>query len=415
MKSNPFHALIFLSALTGAATAAHAQGTPTAAAPAPAGEAGPNVGVTPKGGGMFIKSDDGRAVVRLMGYAQPTFIATAQSNKQAYKVPSFFVRRARADFKAEFDSLYTLFFEYDGAPVTTFGPTLAAPVSAGQSLVEAYAQAVLVRNYLTFRMGKYIQPFSAENLRSSRALATVERFQALNALIGLPAFDAKIGAMAFGTLDPAKRVKYYLGVNNGNGTASVGGDVRDNNSDKDFIARLEYSLGPTFRAGVAGDWDKQKGQSLYLRSYSSAIYDSVRVYGSRMAVDVDLHSQLNALGLEAEWLWANFSDTNATLHGGYAQASYWVKGSEAEGGIEPLLRLEYTTLAADNPPAPAGEADGATLISTTLGVNWWMNGWTRWQLNLIEETTTKKGNAVYAAAESGRFLPTLFAQFQIKF
>jgi phosphate-selective porin len=395
MKSNSLHALVFLFAATGAATAALAQ-TPAAA------EAAPNVGITPKGGGLFIKSDDGRAVVRLMGYAQPTFIATAESNKQGYKVPSFFVRRARADFKAEYDSLYTLFFEYDGGP------------AAGTSLVEGYAQAALVKDYLNFRMGKYIQPFSAENLRSSRALETVERFQALNALIGLPAFDAKLGAMFFGTLDPAKQVKYFLGVNNGTGaTAGTGGDVRDNNSDKDFIGRFEFSPGKIFRVGVAGDYDKEKAQTLSVKSYSGATFDSLHVYGTRIGLDVDLHSQLNNLGLEAEWLWADFSDTGASLNGGYVQAGYWVKGSEAEGGIEPLLRLEYTHVSADHPPVP--DADGATLMAATLGVNWWMNGWTRWQFNLIEETTSKKGNGTYAAAEDGRYLPTLFAQFQIKF
>ena len=395
-KFIPATALVL--ALSGAVSAQAPAGSPAASGTSP------QVGVTAKGGGMFIKSEDGRAIVRLMGYAQPTFIATAVSNKQAYKVPSFFVRRARADFKAEFDSLYTLFFEYDAGP------------TSGTSLVEGYAQAALVRDYLNFRMGKYIQPFSAENLRSSRGLETVERFQALNALIGLPAFDAKIGAMVFGTLDPGKQVKYFLGVNNGNGTAANTGDVRDNNSDKDFIARLEYSPGKVFRVGVAGDYDKQRAQTLTVRSYSGAIFDSIRVYGTRMALDVDLHSQLNALGLEAEWIWANFADTNASLHGGFVQAGYWVKGSEAEGGIEPVVRLEYTQVAADNPAVPTpSEVDGATLMSATLGLNWWLNGWTRWQLNLIEETTSKKGNGAYAAADDGRFLPTVFAQFQIKF
>jgi hypothetical protein len=219
--------------------------------------------------------------------------------------------------------------------------------------------------------------------------------------------------MLFGTLDPGKRFKYFLSVNNGNGTAASTGDVRDNNSDKDWIARVEYSPGKALRVGVAGDFDKERGQTLIVKSYSGAAYDSLRVHGARTALDVDVHSQLNALGLEAEWLWAAFPDTGATLHGGYVQAGYWVKGNEADGGIEPLVRVEYTTLAADHPPVPA--ADGATLISATLGVNWWLNGWTRWQLNLIGETTSKKGNGAYAAADDGRFLPTAFAQFQIKF
>lgn len=413
MKPKSRYALAFLFALIGAASALQAQAQ-APANPAPGSSdgagSGPNVGVTPKGGGVFIKSDDGRAIVRLMGYAQPTFLATAVSNKQAYKVPTFYVRRARADFKAEYDSLYTLFFEYDGGS------------AAGTSLVEGYAQAALVRNYLNFRLGKYIQPFSAENLRSSRALETVERFQALNALIGLPAYDAKIGAMLFGTLDPGKQFKYFLSVNNGGGTAPLtstagnGGDVRDNNSAKDWILRLEYSPTKAFRIGVAGDYDEEKGQTLSLKSYSGAVYDSLHVHGARVGVDVDVHFQMNALGLEGEWLWANFPDTNAALQGGYAQVAYWVKGSEAEGGIEPLFRLEYTTVSADHPiGALPSEVDGATLITGTLGVNWWMNGWTRWQLNLIEELTSKEGNGAYAGKDGDLMLPTLFAQFQIKF
>jgi phosphate-selective porin len=366
----------------------------------PAGGGGPLVGLTGKGGGVFIKSEDGRGVVRLMGYAQPSFMATAESNKQAFKVPSFYVRRARADFKAEYDSLYTLFFEYDGGP------------AAGTALVEGYAQASLVRDYLNFRMGKYIQPFSAENLRSSRALATVERFQALNAVIGAGNYDAQIGAMLFGALNPAKTAKYFLSVVNGNSNASSGGNVKDNNSDKDFIARVEFSPSKALRVGVAGDIDKQPGQTLALKSYSGATFDTVRVYGARTGLDVDLHSQIGNLGMEAEWLWAGFADTNAALHGGYVQAGYWVKGSEAEGGIEPLLRLEYSTLSADAAPS---EVNGATMMAATLGVNWWMNAWTRWQLNLIGETTSKKGNAAYAGSDDGRFLPTLLAEFQIKF
>lgn len=372
-------------------------------APAPASaiaETGPLVGLTGKGGGVFIKSEDGRGIVRLMGYAQPSFMATAESNKQPFKVPTFYVRRARADFKAEYDSLYTLFFEYDGGP------------AAGASLVEGYAQASLVRDYLNFRMGKYIQPFSAENLRSSRALPAVERFQALNAIIGAGNYDAQIGAMLFGVLNPAKTVKYFLSVVNGNSNASSGGNVRDNNSDKDFIARLEFSPSKALRVGVAGDIDKQPGQTLSLKSYSGAVFDTIRTYGPRTGLDVDLHSQLDRLGLEAEWLWTDFADTNAALQGGYVQASYWVKGGEAEGGIEPLLRLEYSTLSADGAPS---EVNGATLMAATLGVNWWMNAWTRWQVNLIGETTSKKGNAAYAGSDDGRILPTLLAEFQIKF
>ncbi|MEO7424833.1 MAG: porin [Fibrobacteria bacterium] len=390
-KSHVLGLLVGLSA-TALFSQAPADSGLAPAAPKPAG-------LTAKGGGVFINSEDGRGVIRFMGYAQPVFMLTAESNKQAYKVPTFFVRRARADFKAEYDSLYTLFFEFD------------AGTAAGTSLVEGYTQAALIKDHLNFRLGKYIQPFSAENLRSSRALETVERFQALNTLIGLPAFDANIGAMLFGTVDAGKTLKYYLSVNNGTNTAAQGGNVKDGNSDKDMIARLEFAPNKMFKLGAAYDYDKEKAQTLAMKSYSGAVYDSLRVYGARHAVDVDAHAVLGKLGLDAEWLMAMFPDTNAAFQGGYAQVAYWVKGSEAEGGWEPLFRAEYSKLSADNAPP---EVDGCTMMAFTLGVNWWANQWARWQVNIIEETTSGKGNAVYAAKD-GKFLPTAFAEFQIKF
>jgi phosphate-selective porin len=404
MNRNPGYLLVLALLASGSAAFAQTPADTLATQAPPSPGTGAPAGITGKGAGAFIKSEDGRGVVRLMGYAQPTFIATAESNRQPYKVPSFFVRRARADFKAEYDSLYTLFFEFDAGP------------AAGTSLVEGYTQAALIRDRLNFRLGKYIQPFSAENLRSSRALATVERFQALNAFIGLPAADAQNGAMLFGNIDADKRLKYYLSVNNGNNTASQGGNFKDNNASKDYIGRIEFSPSKAFRAGLGLDYATELGQTLTLRSYSGAAYDSIRVHGDRQAIDVDLRGTVANIGLEAEWLMAMFPDTNAALQGGYVQAAMWVKGSEAEGGIEPLLRVEYSTVTADNVPAPFLEDDvsGALLMSYTLGVNYWMNQWSRWQVNLIGETTSGKGNGALSR-EDGRFLPTLFAQFQIKF
>lgn len=110
---------------------------------------------------------------------------------------------------------------------------------------------------------------------------------------------------------------------------------------------------------------------------------------------------------------ADFADTNVTLQGGYFQAGFRAAGSEAEGGLEPLLRLEYTRLGVKGAANP--EVDGATLMAATLGANYWMNQWARRQLDVIAETTSKKGNGDYAGASSGRILPTAMAQFQIKF
>jgi phosphate-selective porin len=140
-------------------------------------------GLNPQGGGLFVKSPDGKTLFRLYGYAQPTFTYSDRDNGATFEETDFRVRRARIDFSADYDDRYKLFVEVDGAPAD------------GTSLVEAYAQAAYVRDRHYLRFGKFISPFSTENLRSSRALDTVERFQALNAMFSLPALDVQFGPM----------------------------------------------------------------------------------------------------------------------------------------------------------------------------------------------------------------------------
>src|ERR1700709_2284858 len=160
-------------------------------------------GINPQGGGVFVKSPDGQALFRLYGYAQPTFTYTARDNGLAFGETDFRVRRARLDFAADYEERYKLFVEVDAAPAD------------GTALVEAYVQAAYVKDRQYLRFGKFITPFSTENLRSSRALDTVERYLALNAAFTLPALDVQFGPMLWGYLDPGKKVTYYAGVGKG--------------------------------------------------------------------------------------------------------------------------------------------------------------------------------------------------------
>ncbi len=78
------------------------------------------------------------------------------------------------------------------------------------------------------------------------------------------------------------------------------------------------------------------------------------------------------------------------------------------GGLQPLLRLEYAEL---DGKATAG-IDGDSIAAVTLGLNWFLNGNVRFQINYIGEYFNGAGNA-NIGDESYR--STLLTQLQFKF
>ena len=63
--------------------------------------------------------------------------------------------------------------------------------------------------------------------------------------------------------------------------------------------------------------------------------------------------------------------------------------------------------------APSFEKIGLKLEAVTLGANVWFNGWTRWQINAIEEHFDGRGNGPFKAGAGWR--PTVLSQLQVKF
>lgn len=360
-------------------------------------------GINPQGGGVFVKSPDGQALFRLYGYAQPTFTYTDKDNGLAFEQTDFRVRRARLDFAADYQERYKLFVELDAAPAD------------GTALVEGYVQAAYVRDRHYLRFGKFITPFSTENLRSSRALDTVERYLALNAAFSLPALDVQFGPMLWGYLDPGKKVSYYLGVWNGNssaGAAVVGGqrgNARDNNGAKEVQGRLNVKWTDELTTGAAFDADREEEQTLTLASYSGGKFVGLTVRGRRRGYDLDAHWKRGRLSLDSEWLGFDFRDSAAKLGGGYGQVAFWARGSEANGGVQPLVRAEVAQLSG-NALIPI---DGRKIVAVTAGANVWFNGWTRWQIDLIGEHFDGRGNGAFKSGSGWR--PTVLNQLQIKF
>lgn len=170
------------------------------------------------GQGVQWHSTDSLAAFRILGYVQSTGNVNfyARGNNPSNE---FNVRRARIDLDFDYRDPYQVFFEFDAKGSRT-------------EMVLAQLDVKYGNNHYV-RVGKFITPFSAENLRSSRSLSTIERYTALNSMFLLPALNTQYGVMLLGQ---ASNASYYLSLTNGNGKASQ--NISENNSAKDIQGEL---------------------------------------------------------------------------------------------------------------------------------------------------------------------------------
>jgi hypothetical protein len=397
------------------------------------------VGINPNGGGFFLKSPDDNFRLRLFGYAQAQFTLTDGANGFSFQNFDTRIRRARLDWIADFYKRYELFIEIDAAPL------------GGTSLVEARLNAKIVDDKLQLRLGKFTTPFSFENFRSSRAIDTIERYIALNAMFSVPALDVQTGGMIWGNipLGPEReyidtstvsmkppfppgvtqdtlgklggvakkfrpQLTYYAGIWNGNASASnesplgFGGNSRDNNDSKEVQAKLLWQPHQQWTIGAGYDHnDSESGEFLTLSSLSGAPYIRTNVDGNRDGAEFDFLYEPGRFSLRGEGMYFDFKDADLRLAGGFLQAAYFIQG-DVSGGLQPLIRLEHAELDGN---AVAG-VDGDSITAITAGLNWFLNGNVRFQINYIGEYFNGAGNA-NIGDES--FRNTLLSQLQIKF
>ncbi len=151
------------------------------------------------GGGLHLNSAKNDWQFLFTGYLNNiySFHNVDQNNSVQ---SSFYVHRARTDFAFDYLNDYEIFFEFDAAGQRT-------------QMVLAQLQAKLFADNKIL-IGKFINPFSPENNRSTSGLSTIERYSGLNSMFLLPALDTQFGIMFFGS---ASNLNYYLSVTNGNG------------------------------------------------------------------------------------------------------------------------------------------------------------------------------------------------------
>ncbi len=320
------------------------------------------------GSGLTVESVEEQWKFRLLGYVQSTF--TYHTVQEENSVDNeFFVRRARLDFILDLHEKYQWFIELDGRGSRT-------------ELVLAQFDIRYHQKH-TIRVGKFITPFSPENNRSSRALTTVERYNALNSMFLLPSLDTQYGLMFTGDI---QQFRYFLSVTNGNGSAAA--NLRENNNAKDLQFRLEYTGSRGISLGISTNYAEEPGQVLGLFDHAFNPLNLVPVAGKRLGYLVDVEYTKNDLFLRTEYFrYAFLDDISADLAldgfaGGYSEAGFFFSGN-TDNGLQIIARYEL----ADYFKNTAGIAGPARLHSVILGSNLYMDGLFRLQTNIVYEIT----------------------------
>lgn len=166
-------------------------------------------------GRPFFKSTDGNFQVELGGQLQADFDAAEADTRTltgSRLGSQFLIRRARLGVEGRFFQWINFKIEAD--------------FTDSQPLRDGYLELVLLPE-LRLRGGQFKEPFSLEELTSSKHIDFVER-SLVNELA--PSYDR--GVMVHGNLMQGV-ASYFVGGFNGSGQ-----NTADNNSDKDLAARL---------------------------------------------------------------------------------------------------------------------------------------------------------------------------------
>lgn len=345
----------------------------------------------------FLRSADGNFELTLGGRVQSDFHATegdARTLAGADLNDRFLIRRARLEAGGKLFKWIDFFIQGE--------------FTEGISLKYAYLDFGFLPE-LRLRTGQFKEPFSLEELTSSRFIDFVER-SLVNELA--PAID--VGVMVYGSLFKGV-VSYSLGGFNG-----VAEDVADTNDEKDLAARIvlapfkpskdPWLKGLQFAGNVTwGDQDSAlsaQGRTNARTTNRFRFFAPHNVRGTRVRWGGDLAWLVGPASLKFEYdVQTNDRDglgpggrdlDEITARGWYVSATYLLTGEERtltfitpkrnfdlKGGLGAIeLGVRWASLDFDSDEAIDFFAGGTPAVATvrengadslTIGVNWYLN------------------------------------------
>jgi len=309
--------------------------------------------------------------VQVKGYIQPQysyFMNGKDSDGKSLDENSFNFNRARFGLVGSipYDISYYFFVEVSPFKGTT------SPAYA--QLLDAFVTYTRFGKYAKISIGQFKAPISLEQNTPCHGLTTIYRSDVVGQLAG-PQRD--IGLMILGGNDTTL-LRYSVAVMNG-----VGKGVYDDNTGKDIVGRLlihpfePLVFGGSFRAGQRNPTDLNERQN-----------DILRIAG-------ELKFEMNNFVLQGEYIYGQdklYSAARVPIYGGcggivgfqtkqagtYTKGGYWVMASyKTSWNLEPVVKYDTYD--------PDFNLDNDWYSNFTVGFNYFLNDWTRIQLNYIKK------------------------------
>ncbi len=240
--------------------------------------------------------------VKVGGYVQLRY----ESNQQREPRTDFRLRRIRPRF------------EYNPNPNATF---VMQPQGEGGTfmLLDGYADLRTTHGGYVARIGQFVVPFGFEATENNTVRLAAERSKVVVALMPDDAHDR---GLTF-TRDVKGKPYFTLGVLNGN-TIN-----RDNNNEKDYVARASFPLGRKSALGASGYWGKAS-------QFTTAAGVTTRTNTDKDRYGVDGQTLIGPLQLHAEYIAGR--NLGARVNGGYVEAGWLYSG--VRGGI-PFVKYDW--------------------------------------------------------------------------
>ena len=318
-------------------------------------------------------------LLRLSGYTQIGY----QNFQQPSNDNGFTVRRARLDFQGDFSTKwgYRILVDFVGGSggTTATGGTLFSP-----ELLDAYI-SYKAFDFLKITAGQFLLPFSQESLTPDRGLETIDRSQAVSALVARKGdvsnklidsignqVGRDIGLMVNGSLIKFGNryfVDYYLALVNGAGINTL-----DNNPYKDIGGRLVFHPFKILDLGVS-----------YYNGFD-VFTSSPGKNQERVRLGTEFALNYNLLSVKGEWIQGKDGNANPIVHQGwYLQGSYFLWPKHLQG----VFRYDVYD------PNEAKSKNLETSTYYVFDLNYFFNVWTKIQMeySLRTENPSVNNNA----------------------
>jgi len=309
--------------------------------------------------------------VQVKGYIQPQysyFMNGKDSEGNSLDENSFNFNRARLGVVGNIPYDISYYFFVEVSPFKGTSPAASA------HLLDAFITYTRFGKYAKISIGQFKAPISLEQNTPCHALTTIYRSDVVDQLAG-PQRD--LGLMILGGNDTTF-LRYSIAVMHG-----AGKGIYDNNKGKDIVGRLlihpiePLTIGGSFRTGQRNPTDLNERQN-----------DILRIAG-------EFKFELKGFVLQGEYIYGQdklYSTSRIPIYGGcggiigfetkqpgtYTKGGYWIMASyKTSWNLEPVLKYDTYD--------PDMDLGNDWYSNFTVGLNYFLNDWTRIQLNYIRK------------------------------